>query len=159
MTAYHIILALIILSAAAAVMVKDLLISAICLAASSVALTLALFKLNAPWAAVFELSVCAGLITVLFVSAVSIVRKEEQFLREDRLRFYALPFFVGLAGLALWLFADPMLKAFMPKANAEICISVGDMLWTQRWTDLAGQLCILIAGALMIKTFFSPKEK
>jgi len=55
---------------------KDLLSAAISLAALSVALAIIFYRLNSPYAAVIELSVCAGLITALFVAAISLTRRK-----------------------------------------------------------------------------------
>lgn len=56
-----------------AVHLRDLLRAALCLAVLSVVLAGLFFKLGAPYAGAFELSVCAGLITVLFIAAISSV--------------------------------------------------------------------------------------
>ncbi|MCL6450760.1 MAG: DUF4040 domain-containing protein [Acetobacteraceae bacterium] len=60
-------------SAAAAVFFRDLLKSAIALAVASLTLSILFFLMKAPFAAAFELSVAAGLVTVLFVTAISLV--------------------------------------------------------------------------------------
>ncbi|MCK5397334.1 MAG: hypothetical protein KAJ33_03710 [Thermoplasmata archaeon] len=57
---------------------KDLLQSAILLGVSSAVLSAAFFIANAPIAAAFELVVCAGLITVLFISTISLTRGGEE---------------------------------------------------------------------------------
>ncbi len=59
-----------------AVSFKDLLSAAISLAALSVALAIIFYRLSSPYAAVIELSVCAGLITALFVAAISLTRRK-----------------------------------------------------------------------------------
>ncbi len=56
---------------------KDLLQSAIMLGVSSAILSIAFFIANAPIAAAFELVVCAGLITVLFISTISLTKGGE----------------------------------------------------------------------------------
>ena len=61
-----------------AIEMKDLIRSAISLGAASAFLAALFFTLEAPYAAVFELSVCAGLITVLLLSAVTLTMKEEK---------------------------------------------------------------------------------
>lgn len=58
-----------------AVSFKNLLSAAISLAALSAALAIIFYRLNSPYAAVIELSVCAGLITALFVAAISLTRR------------------------------------------------------------------------------------
>jgi len=55
-----------------AVMVKNMLRAAVAVGASSVALAALFFLLGAPYAGAFELSVGAGLISVLFIIAISL---------------------------------------------------------------------------------------
>lgn len=57
---------------AVAVMVKNMLRAAVAVGASSVALAALFFLLGAPYAGAFELSVGAGLISVLFIVAISL---------------------------------------------------------------------------------------
>ena len=73
-----ILLTALVLSAAGAVLLKDLLKAGICLGILSVLLSIIFFHLNSPYAAVFELSVCAGLITVLFSTVVSMTKDEDE---------------------------------------------------------------------------------
>lgn len=70
---HSLLLFLLVAAAAWAVVTRDLLRSAIALACASIVLTIIFFQLKAPLAGAFELSVAAGLITVLFVSAISLV--------------------------------------------------------------------------------------
>ena len=65
----------VVVSAVLAVRFNNLLFAAISLAALSAILAIMFYQLNSPYAAVFELSVCAGLITALFVSAISLTRR------------------------------------------------------------------------------------
>ena len=60
-----------------AIELRDLIKSAIALGIASALLAAIFFILDAPYAAVFELSVCAGLITVLLLSAVSMTAEKE----------------------------------------------------------------------------------
>jgi NADH-quinone oxidoreductase subunit J len=57
---------------AAAVMAKNVLRAAVAVGASSMALSALFFLLGAPYAGAFELSVGAGLISVLFIIAISL---------------------------------------------------------------------------------------
>jgi len=57
---------------AVAVMVKNMLRAAVAVGASSLALAALFFLLDAPYAGAFELSVGAGLISVLFIVAISL---------------------------------------------------------------------------------------
>jgi NADH-quinone oxidoreductase subunit J len=56
----------------AAVMLKNMLRAAVAVGGSSVALAALFFLLGAPYAGAFELSVGAGLISVLFIIAISL---------------------------------------------------------------------------------------
>ncbi len=56
-----------------AIEIEDLIKAAISLGISSAILTAVFFTLNAPYAAVFELSVAAGLITILLLSAIGLI--------------------------------------------------------------------------------------
>jgi len=57
---------------------NELLHSAILLGATSALLSIVFFVAMAPIAAVFELVVCAGLITVLFISAITLTKAGDE---------------------------------------------------------------------------------
>ena len=138
-----------------AVMAKKLLTSAVMLALLSICVSLIFFSFRAPWAAVFELSVCAGLITVLFIGAVSLVRLEDENLPENRARFYALPLATAIFAIAGWFY----LPAFFTELASGAKIApgggyLGITLWSLRRPDLLGQLVMLAAGVFMIKSVF-----
>jgi len=59
-----------------AIELKDLVKSTIALGIGSALLASVFYILNAPYAAVFELSVAAGLVTILLLSAISMIDKE-----------------------------------------------------------------------------------
>lgn len=61
-----------------AVELKDLMKSAISLAVASAILGIIFYQLSSPFAAVFEISVVAGLITVLFMSTISLTSSENE---------------------------------------------------------------------------------
>lgn len=56
-----------------AIEIEDLIKATISLGISSAILAAVFFTLNAPYAAVFELSVAAGLITILLLSAIGLI--------------------------------------------------------------------------------------
>ena len=78
-----------VLAAAWTVMTARLLRSVIGLAVTSMILTIIMFKLNSPLAAVFELSVCAGLISAIFISCISLTQRltDEQLATKQKERF------------------------------------------------------------------------
>ncbi|MFA5139898.1 MAG: hypothetical protein WC728_11760 [Elusimicrobiota bacterium] len=141
-----------------AVMADDLLKAAVSLGAASVALTLLFYEMAAPWAAVFELSVCAGLITVLFVSSINLIRGEERFLAESRHRFAALPLFAFCFAAGLWLFGDHVSATLLPARDGASDPGVGAALWSLRRRDILGQICMFLAGVLAIAAFFGPAK-
>ncbi|HNW45521.1 MAG TPA: NADH-quinone oxidoreductase subunit J [Elusimicrobiales bacterium] len=159
MNYHNLLFTLAVLFAAWAVMAPNLLISAMMLALVSVCAALILFAYNAPWAGVFELSVCAGLITVLFIGGVSLVRGDYERNPEGRTAFCVLPLALAIFAIAAW-FTVPGFFAGMEswKLQAGPEGPIGTALWDLRRPDLVGQLVMLAAGVFMIKSVF-PKKK
>lgn len=71
-------LGLVLLLAVLAVHLRDVLKGALALAVMSAILAAMFFHFGAPWAAMFELSVCAGFITVLFLAVIALTEGREQ---------------------------------------------------------------------------------
>ena len=153
-------IALLILTTVAAlwtVMARSLLKATIGLAVTSALIAVIIFRLNSPLAAVFELSVCAGLITAIFVSTISLTKPltHNQILQasKDRMkRYWYLPVILVVIGAGL-----VCMKAGQGPAMAkplESAIDVRTMLWDLRRLDLLGQVMILIAGALGVVMLF-----
>lgn len=138
-----------------AVMSKKLLTSAIMLALVSVTVSLIFFDFGAPWAGIFELSVCAGLITVLFVGAVSLVRAHEEKNPESRARFHALPLAAAIFAIAAWFYLPAFFLELAGWARPGTGGStIGLALWDLRRPDLLGQILMLAAGVFVIKSVF-----
>jgi NADH-quinone oxidoreductase subunit J len=136
---------------------KDLLKAAIALAAASVFLSLVLFHHGAWVAAVFELSVCAGLITVLFVSTVSLTKDSDQN-EESKITGYLLPAFL-LFFIGVDFFALKWIGEFVPKAKAITESASGTsgfsaVFWGERTTDVLGQAALILAGVFAILALF-----
>jgi NADH-quinone oxidoreductase subunit J len=153
----NLILLFVLLSAAVwTVMTTRLIRSIVGLAFTSAVLAAVIYRLNSPLAAVFELSVCAGLIPVIFITTVSfthrISKEELPVARKERLvRFRYLPFIIIAAGLVLsWCFKIPQfnLPAAGPKED------VRNIIWYLRHLDLLGQIVILLAGAFGVVVLF-----
>lgn len=152
-----VLLMLLLLGGVWTVMTLNLLKSAIGLAAVSVILTLLLFLLNAPLAGVFELSVCAGLITVVFISAISLTKPltgPEAGARDlSRMkRFFILPLLVAAAGWALY--ALNLNLDDIPPLPAVAETDVRQVLWNLRRMDLVGQILIILAGVFGVVILF-----
>ena len=141
----------------------DLLYTAISLGLASMILSVILFQHGANIAAVFELSVCAGLITVLFVSTVSLTKDSDQKI-ESRMPVYFLPIaiamFLGIDSLLIgWLTGVVHVKeaaaAALPAATFQ------SIFWSERTSDILGQVGLLLAGVFGILALFriTTKEK
>ena len=94
-------------------MTLNLLKSAIGLAVTSAILSLLLFLMAAPLAGVFELSVCAGLITVVFISVISLTKPltSAEARARDRSRvkrFIFLPILIVIVGAGLYALRPQM---------------------------------------------------
>jgi len=143
------------------VMTRSLLRSAIGLALVSAILTILMFNLNSPIAGVFELSVCAGLISVLFISTISLMEaltmKEVIDRMKERLRrFWLLPFIVISAGIMLSLFS---LKFNLSLPLPEEQMDVRFVLWHARQLDVFAQVVILLAGVFGVVVLFAERKK
>ena len=135
--------------------------SVVGLALTSAILAAILFRLNSPLAAVFELSVCSGLISVIFITTVSYTQRisKERFLirrRERLLRFLYLPIIIIIIGLLLMRYLKIPQFSLPPSAQV---IDTRLVLWNMRHLDLLGQVIILIAGVFGVVIFFKEPDK
>ncbi len=148
-------------AAAWTVMTRSLLKSTIGLALTSAVITIIMFRLDSPLAAVFEISVCTGLITAVFVSTISLVKplthKEIVKLSKDRIkRFWYLPVIMTAIGIALVYLKLPA-DVKMP-----VNVAAGDVrnvLWNLRQIDIFGQIVVLLAGVFGIVLLFKEIKK
>lgn len=151
-----ILLACLILAALWTVMTVRLLRAIIGLALTSALLAVVMYRLASPLSAVFELSVCAGLISVIFITTVSFTQRisKEQLgarKRERILKFWYLPFIVIVVALLLLRFGH------MPGFELPVHIEeqdVRNVMWNLRHLDLLGQVVILLAGAFGVVVLF-----
>jgi NADH-quinone oxidoreductase subunit J len=147
-----------------AVMATDILKSALALALTSVFLAIVIFLLGAPLAAVFELSVCAGLITVIFISAISMIKPEGHTRGEDLdgrrkrslKKYLPLPFLLAVAGLLLWI--NRMDLPAFPVVGAPT-LSLFEVMWDERRIDLVGQAIMILVGVFGIVVLFKEYMK
>jgi NADH-quinone oxidoreductase subunit J len=144
-----------------AVMARSLLKAAIGLAAVSAIVTIFMFRFNCPLAGVFELSVCTGLITVIFLSTIGLTKPlasaQQELLTKDRSKKYRyLPVVVVLSGaVALCL---PMLSIDITFVQKAAEVDARHVLWNLRQLDLFGQIIILIAGGFGAVILFKDRE-
>jgi NADH-quinone oxidoreductase subunit J len=139
-----------VLAALWTVMTVRTLRSAIGLAVTSAILAVIMFRLASPLAAVFELSVCAGLIPVIFISTIGLTHRVEEddmaAKRREKLKKYAalLALVLVVAGVLVTLHLPndfTAAQAAAPTDDPKI------VMWELRHVDLIGQLGVLAAGA------------
>jgi NADH-quinone oxidoreductase subunit J len=156
-----ILLFLMLLSSVWAVMTRTLLKAAIGLALTSVVLTILMFLLGAPMAAVFELSVCAGLITVVFMSTISLTKPLSDKVEEERERehlklSWILPLILLATGLAL-KYVPFAFDFNLPPASLDN--DFRSVLWNTRLLDILGQITIILAGVFGVVILFKEKKE
>jgi NADH-quinone oxidoreductase subunit J len=144
-----------------AVVRPTLIRAAIALAVTSIFVTLLLFRLGAPLAAVFELSVCAGLITVIFMSAISFIKpmtyQEAMAATKGRIRrFWYLPVIVAVAAFVL---ARMPFALNFPQPAPATDGDVRSVLWNLRQLELIGQILVLLIGVFAVVVLFKDKPK
>ena len=142
---------------ALAILVRDLLKAAISLAAASIFLAILFFRMNAVYAGVFELSVVAGLITVLFITAIALTRSDEQVPESSYHKFIFPLFFVGL--LLIDILVMKSLLGNIPAISSPETGKFGDVLWKERSLDLIGQIGAIFAGVLAVLALFRSSDK
>jgi NADH-quinone oxidoreductase subunit J len=151
-------LGLIVLLSIGCCIFKDLLYVAVALAAISAILSIVLFHFGANIAGVFELSVCAGLITVLFIATVSLT-KDSDMKSETRLPVYFIPLFllifIGIDVFVMQWLARSVLTAGTPSQTA----SFQKVFWEMRSLDIFGQVALILAGVFGILSLFRTTGK
>jgi NADH:ubiquinone oxidoreductase subunit 6 (subunit J) len=141
-----------------AIALRDVLRSAISLAVASLLLGIVFFKMNAPYAGVFEISVVAGLITVLFILTIALTKAGEE-VRESRLANWVFPLvFVAFVAVDALVMKSLLGKVPALAAGAEAG-TFGEVLWKGRTFDLVGQIAVILAGVFAVLALFRKREK
>ena len=167
MILHLILLALFVIALILAVFLTDLLRAAIALAVGSAALSMLFFWFAArqaaelrlefaPYAAVFELSVCAGLVMVLLVSTIGLTRRqpaedEEQGKSPALILPVLVLLAVGVIDIVIFLFLSNRMPLVLHTVTAP---SFSETLWRVRWLDILGQLAIIVVGVFAILALF-----
>ena len=139
------------------VLVRDLLKAAISLAAASIFLALIFFRMNAVYAGVFEVSVVAGLITVLFITAIALTRSDEQ-VKESKYHWLVFPlFFLALVIIDILVMRNLLGK--IPAITSPETGTFGEVMWQERSFDLIGQIGVIFAGVLAVLALFRSRSK
>lgn len=149
--------------AVCAVMIRNLLKAAVALAVTSAALTILLFLMDAYLAAVFELSVCSGLITVVFISTISLTkpRSREELMELAKLRikkYIYLPVILIIAAVML-LFLKSNVNMSFEVQPVGLEPAIEQILWNVRSNDMLGQIIIVLAGVFGVVILFKGRDK
>ncbi len=141
---YVIVAAGILLCAILAVTSKRLIVSAIWLAVTSALVAVMIYLLGAPQLAVIELSVGAGLVTVLFVFAINISGEEPLNLKPIMPR----PLAWGMVILAVGMTAYLLIKSNVLGLEVVTSSSIPAILWQDRYLDIILQIGFIFCGVL-----------
>lgn len=129
-----------------AVRVQRLLHSALWLAGASALTALLIYMMGAPEVAVIELSVGAGLVTVLFVFAINIAGEES--LPVDPIVPRPLAWITMAAAVMLlsWLNRDTLVMLFGINPG----VGFNNALWNNRQLDVYLQIFLIFSGVLAV---------
>ncbi len=123
---------------------KALLTSALWLAGASAVTAILLFMYGARLVAVIELSVGAGLVTVLFVFAINIAGDDAI----DARPVPPMPWIIGLSALFVLLLGWFVWPAPVVATGAAAAPSLSAVLWQSRGLDLIVQVALIFSGVL-----------
>jgi NADH-quinone oxidoreductase subunit J len=145
------------------VMIRSLVKAAIALSVVSAVLSVIMFILQFTLAAVFELSVCSGLITVLFISTASMTKhktneEDLKYSKERKKRFILLPILLLVITVVLVLLWPSVNASWLIKSVSSD-LDVKQVLWYDRQIDIIGQIIILLAGAFGIVLLFKERDE
>jgi NADH-quinone oxidoreductase subunit J len=147
-----------VLFAVLAILLQDLLKSAISLAVASLLLGIIFFRMGASYAGVFEISVVAGLITVLFILTIALTNAGEV-VRESRLANLIFPLFFAVFIIIDALVMKGLLQKIPALPSAPESGAFGDVLWKGRTLDLVGQIAVILAGVFSVLALFRKRDK
>jgi NADH-quinone oxidoreductase subunit J len=159
-TFLYILLGLLVVASLLTVMIKNTLKAVIALAFASAILTVIMFLMGAPLAAVFELSVCAGLITAIFASTISLTDNpdtEPEVSKKRMSRYIYLPIIIVVV-IGIMFITQPALDfTWVTSTGTEN--TVQNTIWHERNLDIAGQIAIILAGVFGIVILFKERLK
>lgn len=131
---------------------KHLLPSTLYLAGVSALVTVTLYLLGAYEVAVIELSVGAGLVTVLLVYVLSVIGEDVFDPTSIIPKPLAFLLVAGIGGLVIWM-AYPL--TIRPNTNGEVLLA--EVLWKQRALDVWVQVALIFSGVMGVLGLLSEK--
>jgi len=160
--AWIIVLASLVISAIGTVMIRNMLMAAVTLALTSAILTAALFIMGVQIAAIMELSVCAGLVTAVFASAISLTKIDHgndlATQRKERFgRFLPLPFVLVLLMIGIFILSPGRELIFTGQSYADSFSR--QVMWDKNALDMLGLALIILSGVLGVVVLFKDREE
>lgn len=154
---WHILLTMgILISAIQAIRTKRLLVTALWLASTSALTSILLYLLGGYRIAVIELSVGAGLVTVLFVFAINIAGEEPIPTLTIIPKPLASIFIFIAVGIIFWQLIP--ISAFQVELNSINGVGFLQAIWLDRQIDLYLQIVFIFAGVLSMVSLLSEKK-
>ena len=124
------------------------LVSALWLACTSALVAFMLYLMGAHEIAVFELSVGAGLVTILFVFAISVAGDEALDVRTVIPRPLAIGLVIAAGLLLGWFTVAQPIAGLIQPIVAPVAAPLADVLWNQRGLDVLVQIVLIFGGVL-----------
>lgn len=157
----YICLGVMLVSGVMAVVLRSIIKDAMCLAVASASLGLIMYILGAPYAALFEVSVCSGLITVIFISGISLSHESKEEVRkefDDRRQMNILPIALVLTG-AIFIAYAVKFGVDLPEPATPLNLDFKQIFWGMRSTDIWGQIIVMLAGGMAIQVLIKEEKK
>jgi uncharacterized MnhB-related membrane protein len=145
----------IIICAVLSILSRRLLISAVWLALTSALVAVMIYMLGAPHIAVIELSVGAGLVTVLFVFAINIAGEDTTRLKSLVPKPIAISCIIVAFALGLLL----VLKSTSGVQFYGTTAGESTILWENRYIDFLLQIVLIFSGVLGVIGLLAEKVK
>lgn len=153
----HLILFLSVAFAVLAVVLRKTLFSVFSLAIVSVFLSVSFFTQGAPVAGVFELSVGAGLITVLIVLTLTFIQKRKE--ETAKISYIWIALSVIVCALIVFFFYKLIASPAGDISSVQLdWKDAGQVIWKQRVADLFPQALIILAAVFGILVLLRKKE-
>ncbi|HPP66949.1 MAG TPA: hypothetical protein PKX05_03440 [bacterium] len=131
-----------------AVLIRDMLKAAISLLISSIILGVIFFTLHAGYAGVFEISVVAGLIMVLFIMTISLLGENVD-IKEPAIPLAV--FIVLFFGFSAIIIPKILCLPQVPDKLLPVePLKIGEVLWIHRTFDIIGQIAAIFAGVFVL---------
>jgi len=159
MTGQVLLLAGMVVAATGATLSRDLFAAVISLGVASASLGTVYFGLGLHYAGAFELSAGAGLITVMFVSILSMMSKKQGTGTEARSFSIWVRLLSGVAVLGIVAVMTLVILRWPPQFITNAVSPAGDAdTWVLRAPDVIVLGLLILSGALGLSAMFHPEE-